>query len=333
MRLSGCFLAILSSSAMACAAVAKDGPGPQKALTLVPGRPVPAPVVGKPGPVAIAAIKPRVLVRKSHLTKGRAKAVHRAPAPEVRDPALRVALSNAAARVEPSRTGYSSAAQIYAFSDGALFQVYAAPGRVTDIVLQEGETLSGSGPVAAGDTTRWVIGDTESGSGPERRVHILVKPTRADLQTNLVVNTNRRTYHIEIRATAVTYMPSVSWRYPQDEARAAAALVAAERARSSQVALENLNFGYRIDGARAVWRPVRVFDDGQQTFIEFPGEVRQAEMPPLFINVGQGREGDLVNYRGLGQRMVVDRLFDTAELRLGEGPARQKVRLERLARP
>jgi len=56
-------------------------------------------------------------------------------------------------------------------------------------------------------------------------------------------------------------------------------------------------------------------------------------MPPLFINVGQGREGDLVNYRVLGQRMVVDRLFDAAELRLGDGTGRQKVRLERLARP
>jgi hypothetical protein len=30
------------------------------------------------------------------------------------------------------------------------------------------------------------------------RVHILVKPTRPDIRTNLVINTDRRTYHIEL---------------------------------------------------------------------------------------------------------------------------------------
>jgi type IV secretion system protein VirB9 len=72
---------------------------------------------------------------------------------------------------------------------GALYQVYTAPGHVTDIALQEGERLVGAGPVAAGDTARWIIGDTTSGSGASTRVHILVKPTRSDLATNLVINT------------------------------------------------------------------------------------------------------------------------------------------------
>ena len=52
---------------------------------------------------------------------------------------------------------------------------------MTDVALQEGEQLVGSGPVAAGDTVRWIIGDTESGTGPTKRIHILVKPTRPDL--------------------------------------------------------------------------------------------------------------------------------------------------------
>jgi type IV secretion system protein VirB9 len=55
-------------------------------------------------------------------------------------------------------------------------------------------------------------------------------------------------------------------------------------------------------------------------------------MPPLFINDGRGRDGQLVNYRVNGQRMIVDRLFDTAELRLGDGRGQQRVRIERTAR-
>ncbi len=70
-------------------------------------------------------------------------------------PTGRVQNANAAARVEPRRDGYYNAIQIYPWSEGALYQVYAAPGQITDITLEPGESLTGAGPIAAGDTTRW----------------------------------------------------------------------------------------------------------------------------------------------------------------------------------
>jgi hypothetical protein len=79
---------------------------------------------------------------------------------------VRVEQANGAARVQPSRAGYLNAIQVYPFSDGALYQIYSAPGEITDVALEPGEQLVGSGPVAAGDTVRWIIGDTESGTGP-----------------------------------------------------------------------------------------------------------------------------------------------------------------------
>src|SRR3546814_11374624 len=82
------------------------------------------------------------------------------------------------------REGYYNAIQIDPWSEGALYQVYAAPGQITTIALEPGESLTGAGPIAAGDTARWIIGDTESGSGTTRRVHILVKPTRPDIMTD-----------------------------------------------------------------------------------------------------------------------------------------------------
>jgi type IV secretion system protein TrbG len=79
------------------------------------------------------------------------------------EPVSRVETANSAARVEPRMRGYFNAAQIYAYSPGALYQIYAAPGQITDIALEEGEQLTGSGPIAAGDTVRWVVGDTDPG--------------------------------------------------------------------------------------------------------------------------------------------------------------------------
>lgn len=247
----------------------------------------------------------------------------KAGAKEEAEPVSRVETANSAARVEPRKRGYFNAAQIYAFSPGALYQVYAAPGQITDIALEEGEQLTGSGPIAAGDTVRWVVGDTESGSGDTRRVHILVKPTRASIETNLVVNTDRRTYLIELRSRERPYMPSIAWYYPE-----------AVRERSRSATLRPVLpdpaqrvFRYAIEGDSPPWRPLAAYDDGRKVYIEFPQGIVQGEMPPLFV-IGPDGKTELVNYRAHGNVLIVDRLFAAAELRLG-GEHQQKVRIVR----
>jgi type IV secretion system protein TrbG len=248
------------------------------------------------------------------------------------DPRERVDLANAAARVQPSRSGYVNAVQVFPYAEGALYQIYAAPGEVTDIALQEGEQLTGSGPVAAGDTVRWIIGDTESGPANARRIHVLVKPTRPDVMTNLVINTERRTYHMELRSTEQTYMASVSWVYAQDEiialrrqneAAAAAAPV------DAGLDIDRLRFRYTVEGDNPPWRPLHAFDDGRKVYIEFPHGIAQGEMPPLFIVGPDGKSSELVNYRVRGSHMIVDRLFAAAELRLGDKNTERRVRIVR----
>ncbi|MCA2411265.1 P-type conjugative transfer protein TrbG [Rhizobium leguminosarum] len=247
------------------------------------------------------------------------------------DPKARITQANEAARIQPVRDGFINAVQVYPFSGGALYQVYAAPGQVTDVALQPGEQLVGSGPVAAGDTVRWIIGDTESGTASSKQVHILVKPTRADLQTNLVINTDRRTYHLELRSTPSTYMASVSWQYPQDQLialRRQNARAAETQAVASGIDISKLNFRYRIEGDTAPWRPLRAFDDGVKVYVEFPSGIGQGEMPPLFV-IGPSGNSELVNYRARQNYYVVDRLFAAAELRLGDKNSERRVRIVR----
>jgi P-type conjugative transfer protein TrbG len=232
--------------------------------------------------------------------------------------------------VQPTRAGYINAIQVYPWSDGALYQVYAAPGEITDIALEPGERLVGSGPVAAGDTVRWIIGATESGGGPSQRVHILLKPTRPDLVTNLIIDTDRRTYHLELRSDDKTYMAAVSWLYAEDQLialRQQNATADAATPIATGIDINALNFRYRIEGDNPAWRPLRAFDDGRQVFIEFPAGISQGEMPPLWVIGAQGG-AEQVNYRVQGNHMIVDRLFAAAELRLGGDP-QQKVRIVR----
>jgi len=240
-------------------------------------------------------------------------------------PTGRVENANAAARVQPRREGYYNAIQIYPWSEGALYQVYAVPGQITDIALEPGESLTGAGPIAAGDTARWIIGDTESGSGTSRRVHILVKPSRSDISTNLVVTTDRRTYMIELRAREALYMPSVSWSYPalpagQRQTVPAAPIIPVEAAR---------NYRYGLTGDTPPWRPISVFDDGRRVYVVFPRGIVQGEMPPIFV-IGSKGETQIVNSRVHQNILIVDRLFGAAELRLGSGKQQQTVRIVRI---
>jgi type IV secretion system protein TrbG len=247
--------------------------------------------------------------------------------PEFGDPQDRVKHANETARVEPSRQNYLNATQVWPYSPDALYQVYASPEKITDIALEIGEEITS---VSAGDTIRWVVGDTTSGAGTSQRVHILVKPTRPDLKTNLVINTNRRTYHLELTATVETWMASVSWQYPLDQLavlRAANAHAEAAAPVTGGIALDRLNFRYEITGASPSWRPLRAFDDGNKVYVQFPAGIGQGEMPPLFI-VGNGDKTELVNYRVQSPYYVVDRLFGIAELRLG-GKDAQVVRITR----
>ncbi len=239
-----------------------------------------------------------------------------------KSPTGRVQNANAAARVEPRSEGYFNAIQIYPWSEGALYQVYAAPGQITNIALEPGESLTGTGPIAAGDTARWIIGDTESGSGATRRVHVLVKPTRADISTNLVITTDRRIYMIELRSGASPYMPAVAWAYPQPPAsqrHVAAPIIPAATAR---------NYRYALTSDNPPWRPIAVYDDGRRVYVEFPRGIVQGEMPPLFV-IGSEGELQIVNSRIHQNILIVDRLFGAAELRLGSGDRQQTVRIVR----
>ena len=283
---------------------AAEPPRPVRIVTL----PEPLPLPGQ--------LKPKPLENKP-------------PAADARPPEEQVKDANAAAAMEPSADGYINAVQVYPYTEGALYRLYAAPSQVSDITLQPGEKIVS---VSAGDTVRWVIGDTVSGEGEGARAHVLVKPIKEDLKTNLVIITDRRTYHLELASTPETYMAAVSWVYPQDELLALrrdnrAAEEAAAEIVDRGLDIDALRFRYAISGDTPPWRPIRVFDDTHKVYIQFPARIDQGEAPPLFV-VGSDGANQLVNYRVRGHYYVVDRLFAAAELRLGEKP-QQVVRITR----
>jgi type IV secretion system protein VirB9 len=306
---------VLSVSALALAACA-DKP-PVIAYDAEPA--IVAPELAKPVQIVVV---PKVLP-----LPGQLQPVSRKEKPDSRPPTARVDVANKAATLEPTQYGYVNAIQVYPFAEGALYQLFTAPEHVSDIALQPGEKLTS---VSAGDTVRWVIGDTTSGSAEGQQVHVLVKPFAPDLKTNLIITSDRRSYHLQLESTSKTFMAALSWTYPQDQLTALRRQnVEANAAEpiAANLSLENIRFRYEVSGDNPPWKPVRAFDDGKKVYIEFPRRIDQGEAPPLFI-VGPSGDSELVNYRMRGNYYVVDRLFGAAELRLGTDP-QQIVRISR----
>lgn len=240
-----------------------------------------------------------------------------------RSGALRtVRAANGASVSAPTPGAYVNAALYYDFEPGRLYTVNTSPRFLTAITLRPGEKLISK---AAGDTVRWVLGETVQGTGPGEQVIVFVKPVRGALRTNIILTTDQRTYLLDaVSQEGDTYTSVIAWNYPQEQMREQqAARAAAARSVVAETAIDHLNFGYSVKAVHTRhaprWQPLRVFDDGLKTYIQFPANLGSSEAPPLFL-IGPKDQAQLVNYRLLGGYYVVDRLIDVAELRLGEKP-------------
>ncbi|WP_253183364.1 P-type conjugative transfer protein TrbG [Sphingobium phenoxybenzoativorans] len=279
--------------------------------SISPGLAVP-PAVPREAVNHIKTATPQLVTRTNPATGGLARKRHKGKTGG--SSLARISAVNRAATLNAESAPFQRALEIMPYAEGAIYDLHAAPERITDILLEPGEVLAS---VACGDTSRWIIGDTSSGSGEGKRVHILVKPSSPNLATNLLITTDRRSYHVNLRSNAHVATTAMSWSYPNDALLALTNNSSSRTApsMSTRLAPERLNFNYVISGDRPRWRPVRAFDDGQKTYIEFSQSIATDEAPPLFLI--SGKDAELVNYRMQGRFYIVDRLFTQAELRLG----------------
>ena len=78
-----------------------------------------------------------------------------------------------------------------------------------------------------------------------------------------------------------------------------------------------------------MWLPRQVLDDGRKSYVLFP--MNLAVMPAPMVRLVGPNGFELVNARQVGTVMVLDHLFNVAELRLGTGKTAETVRIVRQA--
>ena len=197
------------------------------------------------------------------------------------------------------------------------------PMRMTDVALEPGESIMG---IHAGDTVRWTFAPSQSMKNGLAVSHIIVKPSQPGISTNLIVNTDKRSYNLDFTATeSEQYIRGAAFSYQTNDLTAIfrKSLYGDEPKNSLEDELQKDMDGIDFDGlytrysiidkSHVDWRPDAVFDDGNKTYIRMP--LRFSETPAFYILLD--KKETLSNYRVKGRYFIVDRLFDRAYLKIG----------------
>lgn len=185
-------------------------------------------------------------------------------------------------------------AALYEYSRGESYEVYAAPGFISDVQLKPGEQITG---ITIGDAVSWSV---ETRLAADKTWHVYIKPLQLGVVTNMIINTDRHYYSLRLIADE-DYSPVVSWIYP-GEAREEYS----PQGISMEVeSVQDINFDYRVSGKYS-WTPESVFDDGFKTYFVLP-EGKAARHTPVIFQ----KRGDVLlnmDYRIVNNTIILDKV-------------------------
>jgi P-type conjugative transfer protein TrbG len=216
--------------------------------------------------------------------------------------------------------------------------VVCAPLQVCDLALQPGEIVNN---VNLGDSVRWKITPSLSGFGETQTTHLIINPTDAGLISSLDIETNRRTYAVKLVSTQSSWMPLIAFNYPDDAQTqwqnyrrnvGLSAAVGSPPGGQNTANLEFLCISPASGGPG--WAPTRAYTDGIKTYVEFPVSLNFIAAPALVALANDGTwfssaSPQIVNYRVMGNRYVVDAVLERAALISGVGDGQQRVLISR----
>lgn len=191
------------------------------------------------------------------------------------------------------------------YDPAQIVQLQGAPGYQLTVQLSPDEQVQN---VAVGDSGAWQVSVNRAGD------HLFIKPTRADVSTNMTVITSVRVYNFELFPLSgpSSGMPwNVSFRYPasaEDETSGEYVDVSPVLRQASR---------YKIAGDRSL-RPTSVSDDGTHTYIRWPTNV---PIPGIYEIAANGEER-LVNGGMRGGDYVIDSVASRLIFRIDRKAAR-----------
>ncbi len=216
---------------------------------------------------------------------------------------------------------YKQGTFFYQYDENFVYEIYAQPYHLTDIILEPGEVVIGT-PLLSEDESVWeltagVAKDVETGADIQ---HLFVKPAYSKLDSTLIIITDRRVYNFRLKSFADTHMAMVKFTYPKTKNVWAKKFdeTNGRTVESEFINITNpefLSFDYQIKYSifkKPEFLPTRVYDDGKSTYIQLDEIVLQKKLPVAF-----NEKNEIVNYSVKKNVIIIPRLINKVTLRLG----------------
>ncbi len=243
-----------------------------------------------------------------------------------------VATANSWIKRTDMPTHGNEGAVVFAYG-ASLPTIVCAPLYACTLKLQPGEVIQ---QIDIADNVRWNVAPSVVGSGDNQTSVIIIKPKDSNLETNMTISTDRRLYVVKLLSRLKDWMPLAAFSYPEDTQAAwekynqQVKSYNANNIMSNGQNISNLDFNFKISGNNTPWKPLRVYTDGSKTYIQFSENVtRTNDNLPVLLAIGSDKKEQLINYRLVGDRFVVDNVIDHAMLISGVGRKQARVDIKR----
>lgn len=196
----------------------------------------------------------------------------------------------------------------FTYNQNNVYQVYASPDFLTTFELAPDEEVTF---LAGGDTENWQIDEAKGGA--KNATFVFIKPLEEDLNTNIIITTNKRLYNIKVNSTLNEYNSLVKWNYPET---ADMIMFSDSSIRTNAVSAERINMDYSISNNHYPFAPDKIFDDGQKTY--FRMKKNMPEMPAVFMKGDDGKYSQVPFVIGNNGEIIVSRTAKKFKFVLGK---------------
>lgn len=221
---------------------------------------------------------------------------------------------------------------IFNYAEDNVYEIYTKADFITTIKLEADEDIL---YIVGGNTEAFLIDQTRGGKDGSSLVYI--KPLFEDLDTNIVITTDKRVYFFYVKTSKTIFNSMVRFQYPYErEIVAYANEIALNKINNpapaevkknetlpniSMIGNEKIDLKYNIKSNNAI-APDLVYNNGLKTYVRLKKGIQ--EMPILEV-IGADGKVETVNMR-VDERdgykfFIIDKIVNKGQLKLGKETA------------
>lgn len=228
---------------------------------------------------------------------------------------------------------------IFNYAEDNSYQIFVKEDFITVIKLEANEDVL---YIAGGNTEGFMLDQTRGGKDGSSLVYI--KPLFEDLDTNIIITTDKRVYYFDVKTSKSMFNPMVRFNYPletqiiayadETKVKELTAPITTDKKLSETMSYipsnEVRDLNYEIKDSNII-SPDLVYNNGVKTFVRMKKGIQ--EMPILEVLDANGKP-EKVNQRVEEKDgykfFIVDKIFEQGQTKLGNTTARfNRIKIEK----